>query len=144
MTISSMAICRSMAIADVPSFWQFIDVFSISGFKNSHSCSAMFMWKPHVRSQSQLLLLWVLNSLMMNIRKTHSYLNLLKSYLNTYFSRFKKEFLSRVLLIQVMDLHVRYRSPTEIYWKLLNNCYQYLSDSLVKPDIEFKKNKWVQ
>ena len=33
------------------------------------------------------------------IRKTHSYLNLLKSYLNTYFSRFKKEFLSRVLLI---------------------------------------------
>ena len=47
-----------------------------------------------------------------------------------------------------MDLLVRYRSPTEIYWKirwkLLNNSYQYLSDSLVKPDIEFKKNKWVQ
>ena len=44
--------------------------------------------------------------------------------------------------------YVQYRSPTEIYWKihwkLLNNCYQYLSDSLVKPDIEFKKNKWVQ
>ena len=33
------------------------------------------------------------------IRKTHSYLNLLKSYLNTYFSRFKKQILSRVLLI---------------------------------------------
>ena len=47
-----------------------------------------------------------------------------------------------------MDLLVQYRSPTEIFWKihwkLLNNCYQYLSDSLVKPDIEFKKNKWVQ
>ena len=40
------------------------------------------------------------------IRKTHSYLNLLKSYLNTYFSRFKKEFSSRVLLIYVMDLLV--------------------------------------
>ena len=38
---------------------------------------------------------------------------LLKLYLNNYFSRFKKEILSRVLLIYVMDLLVRYRSPTE-------------------------------
>ena len=43
-----------------------------------------------------------------------------------------------------MDLLVQGRFPTENYWKLLNKYYQYLSDSLVKPDILFKKNKRVQ